>query len=770
MTTPLSRLLPRSLLGRVFALYAASLALFVGGGLALFYRYQFGLELETAMDRAQALVAVAGPAIADSAVIGDYDTIRRTLERSLHHSDFGAAAFIDLQGGAVRAQRRDLPDVQPPQWLSDAVAARLYDANQPIVVGGRDYGVLRLGFAPERIAGGLWRQARVALTLAALALGGGLTALWLALRGWLGPLGRLASIEAGMRSGAPQPALQDDAPLELRRTFDVLHRAAADLQAQRGQAAVTLDAIADGVFTLDAQGGVILANPAACEAVAMSADNVLGRRAHDLLPELFAAGARYEPWRARRVSILARDGSLHVLDTTLSPIAGPDGTLHGHVLACRDVSGQHALDQRLQEELRARAAALAALRGVLEGLVGPGTERGSGAAPLGAGGDIEAISHMISGLVQRLQAHGAQLNAIFSLSPDGFVSFDAAHRVNYLSPAFARLTGLDAAALHGAGEGELARQLASRCTGGAQALPGLEVLRAAAAGPSPSRRRLLVEVQRPTRRTLELTLHPGDGTTLSQMLHLRDVTHETEVDQMKSEFLNTAAHELRTPMASIFGYTELMMRRPLAPERQRAVIETVHRQTELMINIVNELLDLARIEARRGKDFSLETLELGALVAGVAQDFKPPQQRPQPVLVLPEAALPVRADRLKLVQALNNVLSNAYKYSPEGGEVRLELRAEAQRVGVRVVDQGIGMTPEQLARVSERFWRADASGAIPGTGLGMSIVKEIVELLGGSLELHSAHRQGTQVTLWLPLAPPGALADPVPVPADAGAA
>jgi signal transduction histidine kinase len=107
------------------------------------------------------------------------------------------------------------------------------------------------------------------------------------------------------------------------------------------------------------------------------------------------------------------------------------------------------------------------------------------------------------------------------------------------------------------------------------------------------------------------------------------------------------------------------------------------------------------------------------------------------------------------------VLSNAYKYSPQGGEVTLRI-VEAtdngvHEVGVEVRDQGIGMAPEHLARVSERFFRADASGTIPGTGLGMSIVKEIIGLLGGRLALASAPGQGTCVTLWLPLAPAAAL-------------
>jgi signal transduction histidine kinase len=119
--------------------------------------------------------------------------------------------------------------------------------------------------------------------------------------------------------------------------------------------------------------------------------------------------------------------------------------------------------------------------------------------------------------------------------------------------------------------------------------------------------------------------------------------------------------------------------------------------------------------------------------------------------------LAIIADDKKARQAILNVLSNAYKYSPAGGTVEIELLArtpagEAAQVGIRVLDHGIGMTPEQQARIFERFYRADTSGKIPGTGLGMSIVDEIIALLGGTVEISSKPGGGTTVTLWLPAA------------------
>jgi signal transduction histidine kinase len=746
------RWLPRSLVGRVFALYTVTLLAFVGAGLVAFYRYQFTVELDAAQLRADALSEVVVPALADSAVIGDYDTIRRTLQRAVHHSSFSAASFIDVKGGVVRAPRDEPPEVAPPEWLRRAIADRLYDTNKPISVGGHDYGVLRLSFSYERIAGRLWEQTCMVIALAGISVIGGLLVIRFPLVRWLGNLSRIQAFERTLLEGRADPALltAEDAPTEFRQTFEVLGRAAASLQSQRVQAAVTLGAIADGVFTLDREGRVVLMNPAAARMAACESDALLGQVAADRLPQLFTDGPLLSPWVCRRATLAADAGHAVVVDSTLSTIIGPDGAPTGWVLACRDVSAQHRLETQLRQELKERESAMAALRQVLEGL----TPDAAVLAPTGRD-DLAAVSAMISSLVTRLQVRGEQLDAIFALSPDGFVSFDARRRANYVSPAFLRLTGLPAEQVLGADEEAVQDQLSALCDR-TRPWSGFAALRQALRDQidGGTARRQLIELQRPQRRVLEAGLREGSTEAIAQVLSLRDVTHETEVDQMKSEFLSTAAHELRTPMTSIYGFTELLARRKMSPERQAEVIATIHRQTELMLKIVNELLDLARIEARRGQDFDLQTLDLATLATQVVHDFKPPQDRPGPCFDQPRGPLPVRADRDKLAQAIANVLSNAYKYSPSGGDVILRWVEDegCAWAGLQISDAGIGMTPQQLSRVSERFYRADASGNIPGTGLGMSIVKEIVELLGGRLALESELGRGTMVTLWLPLA------------------
>jgi signal transduction histidine kinase len=392
---------------------------------------------------------------------------------------------------------------------------------------------------------------------------------------------------------------------------------------------------------------------------------------------------------------------------------------------------------------------------------------------------------------RQIEDRNEQLNAIFSLSPDGFVSFDAGRHVKYISPAFTRMTGLDEHEVIGLDESGFSQLIADACLPDAS-FPGIDALRrvrkassdvatalqggrvsnaplaVADSGLAPEHskasRHRLIELAGAGNRVLEVGIRESKAETVSQILYFRDVTHETEVDRMKSEFLSTAAHELRTPMASIYGFVELLLNQEFDAADQRDFLETIFKQSELMISIINELLDLERIEARRGKDFVITSIDMHVLLREIVVGFKPPFDRPAPLEPSPNESHWVRADRKKLTQAISNVLSNAYKYSPAGGTVAIDLISPKTHApdnnqtdslpafGISIRDHGIGMTAEQLGRICERFYRADTSGKIPGTGLGMSIVKEIVELHDGWLQIDSQIDIGTTVTLWLPAA------------------
>lgn len=393
--------------------------------------------------------------------------------------------------------------------------------------------------------------------------------------------------------------------------------------------------------------------------------------------------------------------------------------------------------------------------------------------------ELEAYRQQLEQLVElrtrELNIRNDQLDAIFALSPDGFVSFDAAQRVSFINDAFLRMTNLSRDALMGLDGAEFSARLVGISLAGA-AFPGIEALRnerkkvgageTAHGTPNTVSRRHLFELAGPANKVLEVSLRLASSDSVSHVLYCRDVTHETVVDRMKSEFLSHAAHELRTPMASILGYAELLLAMEFSEEERREHLTTIHRQSQLLVAIINELLDIARIEARGGKDFVIEPLPLHAVIKDVIAGWSAPEGRDSPVIAGLHDDIWVRADRKKLMQALGNVVSNAYKYSPDGGDVTIRiLRRKSEnneRIGIAVIDAGIGMTPDQLARICERFYRADTSGKIPGSGLGMSIVKEIVELHGGHLEFESQAGVGTTITMWLPAA---AIPTPVPTPA-----
>ena len=358
-----------------------------------------------------------------------------------------------------------------------------------------------------------------------------------------------------------------------------------------------------------------------------------------------------------------------------------------------------------------------------------------------------------------------QLDEIFALSPDGFVSFDQNHQFKYANPAFLRMCNLQADVLQGLDEDAFSQLLSDQCTPNSR-FEGIKALKNNLQEPARNNndqtqealigKGQIVEMVGPGNRLLEISLQISKAQTVSEILYVRDVTYEVEVSRIKSEFLSTAAHELRTPMSSIYGYSEMLLAKRFSDERQREFHEIIHKQAQLVSDILNELLDLQRIESRRGKDFVFDRLNIADLITDTINMYKVPAGRAAPKVHLPRQPLLIRADYSKMIQVFNNVLSNAYKYSPQGGDVEVKVWLsdkdnQKNLLCVQIKDDGVGMTKQQLARVFERFYRADISGVLPGTGLGMSIVKEIVELHCGSITIDSEYGKETRVMIWLPL-------------------
>src|SRR5574343_496433 len=251
-TTGLPGLLPESLVPRVYLLYSATLLIFIGLGLGLFYQAQIRLSVQDAQESSTMLIEVVAQVIGESAVIGDYDTITRTLEKAVTRSKFDSATFIDLNGGVIRSTDTDRSPNTAPAWLRERIAAQLYDVNRNISAGGIDYGVVRLTFAVDDIAGDLWNLLMTAAGLALAGFAGGLLVIWFPLRRWLSSLDRIRLFEqhAAELSENDEPLSIADVPLEFRPAFELLDRTAKRLRnelATREKALSTLRELLAGL-------------------------------------------------------------------------------------------------------------------------------------------------------------------------------------------------------------------------------------------------------------------------------------------------------------------------------------------------------------------------------------------------------------------------------------------------------------------------------------------------------------------------------------------
>jgi diguanylate cyclase (GGDEF)-like protein len=234
----LPRLLPRSLVGRVFTVFSLTMLVFLGTGLAVFYRYQFQQHIEETQDSAMTLVEVAAQSIEDSVVIGDYDTVKRTLNKMLVQSPFKSAEFLDVAGGSIRLETpAPTPAQAAPDWMRDLVASRLYDLNRVANVGGKDYGVVRLSFDERKLAAQMWTMVAETAALSAIVFVLSLALMRTLLRRWLDTLGRLRSFEHDVAAGriTAAAALHADAPSEIQEAIQAVNRSADSLRAQFGQ-------------------------------------------------------------------------------------------------------------------------------------------------------------------------------------------------------------------------------------------------------------------------------------------------------------------------------------------------------------------------------------------------------------------------------------------------------------------------------------------------------------------------------------------------------
>ena len=226
-----------------------------------------------------------------------------------------------------------------------------------------------------------------------------------------------------------------------------------------------------------------------------------------------------------------------------------------------------------------------------------------------------------------------------------------------------------------------------------------------------------------------------------------------ELDRMKSEFLSTAAHELRTPLTSIVGFSEILLKRQLDDERKNRFLKIINEESVSLAGLINDLLDLSRIESGRGFKIKKAPTYVRKIILENVDLFKSQTDKHTFKVNLPSDLVKIELDKDKIDQVMENLLSNALKFSPEGGEVNITLKKADKLVKISVTDTGMGIPEKDLPHIFEKFHRVDAAStqAIGGTGLGLSIVKYIIESHGGKISVESEVGKGSTFSFTLPL-------------------
>ncbi len=263
------------------------------------------------------------------------------------------------------------------------------------------------------------------------------------------------------------------------------------------------------------------------------------------------------------------------------------------------------------------------------------------------------------------------------------------------------------------------------------------------------------EFQSPAGRTLYASVSPiisADGATLGRVCILRDVTHFKELDMMKSEFVATVSHDLRAPLTFMRGYATMLPMVGALTDKQREFADKIVIGIEQMTKLIDDLLDLGRVEA--GVGLAKEPCQLDEIVHSLVDTLGPVAANKGLTLQtdVPRDLPLLSGDPILLRQAISNLVDNAIKYTPTGGQVRIQLTAENGLFRVAVSDTGVGIALADQAHLFEKFFRVKQRGStqVKGSGLGLAIVKSIVERHGGRVWMESKLGQGSTFYMEVP--------------------
>jgi len=253
-------------------------------------------------------------------------------------------------------------------------------------------------------------------------------------------------------------------------------------------------------------------------------------------------------------------------------------------------------------------------------------------------------------------------------------------------------------------------------------------------------------------RTFLATLSPISD--VGRVVIMKDITHLKHLDQMKSDFVATVSHDLRSPLTSIRGFVDLLPVVGELNEQQKSFLKKVRRGVEDITALINDLLDIGRIEA--GTDWGIEPCDLNGIIVTVADSLRDQAAGKEQALAVETCAEPliVQGNRLRLEQVVSNLVGNAIKYTPVGGKIHVWSSADDQIAVVNVEDNGVGIPLSEQPFIFDKFYRVqnETTTDISGTGLGLSIVKSIVERHNGRIWVKSESGKGSCFSFLLPRA------------------
>ena len=383
---------------------------------------------------------------------------------------------------------------------------------------------------------------------------------------------------------------------------------------------------------------------------------------------------------------------------------------------------------------------------------------------LHTGDEFEALAEALNGMARqmeerdrRLRARTAEMDSIITQSADGISIHGPAGELLRINPAGIRILGRSPSHL-GLSLAEQATWFRFRTINGEPCEPSTLPVAAALRGETRVGEEFHVETEAGQARVVAMSASPlvdSRGHIHGVVSTFRDVTLAHQAQQEKDDFISVVSHELKTPITSIKGYAQMLLRRAeeaQADERDLKGLRIINDEVERMVSLINQLLDISRIEAQR-LELQHERVDLAALVSDAVDRLQMTTSRHALRLRAPQQPVWIDGDGMRLAQVLGNLLMNAIQYSPSGGPIEVTLQTQEQRAWVSVRDWGIGIAIEDQPHVFQRFYRGTRKGSssLTGMGLGLYISREIVQRHHGDIVFHSQPGQGTTFLFWLPL-------------------